>query len=102
MPLSGARMVVVLQLHLGVVDIGLIERDRGIERRGVGDDLIDLFLGRDAALEQILIAHRLRFGVRRHRDVAIERRLRLLQRRFEGPLSISTMTPALPSLRRLR
>ena len=48
--------------------------------------LIDLLAGRDAALQQILIARRLRLGVGRLRDVAVERRLRLLQRRLERPL----------------
>ncbi len=86
LPVSGARMVAYCSWTFAFSMLARSSADRRVERRGVGDDLIDLFLRRDAALEEVLVACRLRFGVRRLRDVAVERRLRLLQRRFERPL----------------
>ena len=75
----------VLQLDLRVFDGGAIGLERRFERRGAGPGLIGLLLGRDTARLQILESRRGGLGLVRLRGVALERRLRLLQRAFERP-----------------
>ena len=62
-PADRRLIVAYSQLDLRVLDVGAIGGDRRLERRRVGDDLIDLLLRRDAALEQILVARRLRLAL---------------------------------------
>ena len=73
----------VVQLDLRVFDRGAIRADRRLERRGVGHDLVDLLARRDAALGQVLVSRGLGLGVRGLCLIARQRRLGLMQCRFE-------------------
>ena len=62
-----------------------------IARRRIGRLLVELFARRDAALRQVAIAFGLRLRICRLREIALEIRFGLRERRLEGPL-IQTLT----------
>ncbi len=101
-PAIGAVIVAYCSCTFGVLDRGAVGVERRLERRRRRSRRVDLLLGGDAALGEILVALRLRFRVRRLRRVALQVRLGLLERRFERPavereqhLALLTSSPSL-------
>ena len=74
------------QLHLRAGHRRAIGRNRGIEGRRIRRQLLELFARRDAPLRQVAIALGLRLRICRLREIALEIRFGLRERRLEGPL----------------